>query len=336
MIAGVSACSAAAEKTRSSGLVSGIGRLEASEIPVATNLPGRVDRILVDEGESVRAGQVVAQLQVPSLVAERTEAYAHHKHALFAAASAAVDVLLRESQAAAAQVVARQYESQFQLIAERLSSAVTMLAAGGTSGRAIEELRADARHAAAAAASADAQLAAARLAVAVARLHAQTAQAAVGAAEATTRRVETAIADAALRSPRDADVQSRVAQPGDILQPGGRVLNLVDTANVHMTFMLPESVVSGVKMGDEARVVLDGVPQSVFRATIASVENTVPTLWSNSANERQRPMCRLMAHIDRALAQHHVKHVKPNISGVVWLRLDPAKPWPATLNVLEP
>jgi HlyD family secretion protein len=336
-IAGVSACGPADEKTRSSGLVSGIGHLEASEIPVATNLPGRVDRILVDEGESVRAGQVVAQLQVPSLVAERTEAYAHHRHALFAAASAEADVLLRQSQAAAAEVVARQYESQFQLIAERLSSAVTMLAASGTSGRAIEELRAEARHAAAAAASADAQLAAARVAVAAARLHVEGAHAAVGAAEATIRRIETTLAEATLKSPRDADVHSRLAEPGDVLQPGNGVLNLVDTGNLHLAFTVPAGTVDAVRVGDEARIVLDSMPQSVFRAIIASVDHIAPaSVRQDTANERQRPMCRLTARLDRALTHHRVKQLKVGMSGVAWLRLDPAEPWPPTLNVLEP
>jgi HlyD family secretion protein len=158
----------------------------------------------------------------------------------------------------------------------------------------------------------------------------------VEAAEATIRRVESTLADTVLKSPRDAEVQSRVAQPGDVLQAGGRVLNLVDTANVFMTFTLPEAVVGAVRVGDEARIVLDTVPPSVFRATISNVESTAPTAQRHIAHELQRPMCRLTAHIDRVLTQHHVQQVKTGMSGVAWLRLDPGLPWPPPLNVMEP
>ena len=40
--------------------VSGNGRLEATEVDIATKLAGRVDSILVKEGEMVKTGQVLA------------------------------------------------------------------------------------------------------------------------------------------------------------------------------------------------------------------------------------------------------------------------------------
>jgi HlyD family secretion protein len=212
-----------------------------------------------------------------------------------------------------------------------------MLQNGAASLPEIEELRAEARRVAAAAASAGAQAAAARMAVVAARLHAKSAHAAVGVPEATIRRLDATLADAALKAPGNADVQSRLAHPGDVLPPGGRVLSLVDTTNVQMTFTLPDTTVNAVRVGDEVRIVLDSMPQSVFRATIASVERAAPTsAWQNIANEHQRPICRLTAQIDRAPIQHHLKHVKAGSAGVAWLRLDPELPWPPALHVVEP
>jgi HlyD family secretion protein len=336
-VTGIYACNAAAEKKRASGFVSGTGRIEASEIAVATNVPGRIDRILVQEGQSVRAGQVVARMQVQSLVAERTEADARYKHALYLAVSADADVLLRETQTQAAEVAVQHYESEFQAIVQRLSSAVAMPGTGSGAVQELEDLRAEARRVAAVAAAADAQLAAARMAVVAARLDAESAHAGVEAAEATIRRVETALADAALTSPRDAEVQSRAAQPGDVVQAGSPVLNLVDSTNVRMTFALPEAGVDGVRVGDEARIVLETLPESVIRATISNVESAAPTLLRhNIPDERVRPMCRLTAQLDRAFIHRYLKQVKAGASGVVWLRLDPALPWPSTLNVGEP
>jgi HlyD family secretion protein len=330
------ACNAAAAQKRASGLVSGTGRIEASEIAVVTNLPGRIDRILVQEGQSVRAGQVVAHMQVESLVAERTEAYARYKHALFLAASADAGVLLRETQTRVAEGAAQHYESEFQAIVERLSSAVTMLGESAGAAEELEHIRAEARRVAAVAAAADAQLAAARVAVVAARLDAESAHAGVEAADATVRRVETTVDYATLTSPREADVQSRAAQPGDILQAGSPVLNLVDGTNVRMTFALPEAAVDGVRVGDEVRIVLDILPLSVIRATISNVERAPTPSPRNIADERARPMCRLTAQLDRAFIHRYPSQVKSGASGVAWLRLDPGLPWPPTLNVMEP
>ena len=58
------------------GFVSGNGRIEATEIDVATKLAGRVKEILVREGDFVKAGQPLATMQVDSLAAQRDEARA--------------------------------------------------------------------------------------------------------------------------------------------------------------------------------------------------------------------------------------------------------------------
>ena len=66
------------------GFASGNGRIEATEIDVATKLGGRVQDILVDEGDFVTAGQTLAHMQVQTLEAQRDEARAqapavHHR-----------------------------------------------------------------------------------------------------------------------------------------------------------------------------------------------------------------------------------------------------------------
>jgi len=48
------------------GMVSGNGRIEATEIDVAAKIAGRVKEILVREGDFVKAGQVVALMDTTS------------------------------------------------------------------------------------------------------------------------------------------------------------------------------------------------------------------------------------------------------------------------------
>ena len=59
--------------------VSGNGRIEATEIDVATKQAGRVEEILVREGSFVQAGMPLARMQVTVLEAQREEARAQHQ-----------------------------------------------------------------------------------------------------------------------------------------------------------------------------------------------------------------------------------------------------------------
>lgn len=52
------------------------GRIEATEVDVATKTAGRFQEILVDEGDSVQAGQVLARMDTDVLEAQRREAAA--------------------------------------------------------------------------------------------------------------------------------------------------------------------------------------------------------------------------------------------------------------------
>src|SRR5262245_35007194 len=52
------------------GFASGNGRLEATEVVIATKRPGRIQQILVDEGDTVEKGQIVGRIAAEDLDAE--------------------------------------------------------------------------------------------------------------------------------------------------------------------------------------------------------------------------------------------------------------------------
>src|SRR5690606_38653038 len=63
------------------GIASGNGRIEAVEIDVSTKAPGRIAEILVDEGEFIEAGQVLARMDTTQLEAQRRQAEAQLQRA---------------------------------------------------------------------------------------------------------------------------------------------------------------------------------------------------------------------------------------------------------------
>jgi HlyD family secretion protein len=164
------------------------------------------------------------------------------------------------------------------------------------------------------------------------------AQLAVAAKKAAIVRVQTDIDDSTLRSPRDGRVQFRVAQPGEVLQGGGKVLNLVDLTDVYMTFFLPEVDAGKVALGGEVRLILDAAPQYVIPAKVSYVSSAAQFTPKTveTAAERQKLMFRVKARIDRDLLRRHLPMVKTGLPGVAWVKLNPQALWPPELNVRVP
>jgi HlyD family secretion protein len=383
------------KQLRSSGpgeaFISGNGRIEATEIDVAAKLGGRVQNILVNEGDFVLAGQSLAQMQIESLEAHRDEVRAQYQQAIQAVSSADAQVAARESDKAAAQAALAQRESDLvtaqAVVSERESSATatqavvvqreseldatrrrlarseTLSQEGASSIQELDDDRAKAGTAQAALSAAKAQVASAQSAIRAAQAQAQMAQAAISAAkaqvvtaEATIKaarsqvvgaqlgveagkamvsRVEVDIKDGTLTSPRDGRVQYRIAQPGEVLGNGGKVLNLVDLGDVYMTFFLPETAAGRVALGSDVHVVLDAAPQYVIPAKVSFVASTAQFTPKTveTASERQKLMFRVKAQIDRELLRQHMKMVKTGLPGVAWIKLDPKAKWPTELEV---
>jgi HlyD family secretion protein len=320
------------------GFASGNGRIEATEIDVATKLPGRVEEVLVAEGELVKAGQLLARMQVRTLQAQRDEALARRQQAFQAVAGAEAQVALRESDRAALAALVVQRETEVDVARRRLVRSETMAEAGSLTPQQLDDDRARVRSAEAALTASRAQVGAAQAAIAAARTQVTGARAAVRGADATIARIDADLADCELRAPRDGRVQYRVTEPGEVIGGGGKVLNLVDLTDVHMTFFLPETVAGRVAIGSEVRIILDAAPKLVIPAKVSFVASTAQFTPKTveTASERQKLMFRVKAQIDDALLLKHLNQVKSGLPGVAWVRTDPQVPWPAELGVKLP
>lgn len=315
------------------GIVSGNGRIEATEIDISAKTPGRIADILADEGDLIRAGQVVAHMDVDVLNAQRAEAQAQLAQARTAVETAQSQVAQRQSERAAAVATVRQREAELNAARKRLARSETLAREGATSVQERDDDQAQVEGASAAVEAARAQLAAIDAAIGTARSQVIGARSNVDAALATIERIEAEIHDSALRAPVGGRVQYRVAQPGEVVAGGGRVLNLVDLTDVYMTFFLPETVAGRVALGSEARIVLDAAPDFVIPARISFVADvaqfTPKTVETES--ERQKLMFRVRAQIDPALLERNITQVKTGLPGVAYVRIDPNVAWPDEL-----
>ena len=320
------------------GLVSGNGRIEATEIDVAAKLGGRVQSIVVKEGDFVTAGQPLVHMQIDTLQASHDEARARHQQAVAAVANAEAQVAVRESDRQAALALVAQRQSELDAAQRRLARSQTLVREGASSDQEVDDDRARERSLQAAVVASRAQAEAAQAAITAARTQVASARAAVTAAQATVARIKADIDDSALVAPRSGRVQYRIAQPGEVIGGGGKVLNLVDLSDVYMTFFLPEPVAGRLALGSEVRIVLDAAPQLVIPAKVSFVASTAQFTPKTveTASERQKMMFRVKAQIAPELLQKHVQLVKTGLPGMAWLKLDANAPWPAHLAVKLP
>lgn len=320
------------------GFASGNGRIEATEIDIATKLGGRVQEILVNEGDFVEIGQPLALMQIDTLNAMRDEAQAQSRQAVNAVASAEAQVAVRKSDKASARAAVLMRESELDAAQRRFVRTEKLTEDGATPVQQLDDVRARAHGAEAVVIGARAQVAAAQAGIEAAEAQVIGANSKVQATEATVARIEADIQDSRLKSPRAGRVEYRIAQPGEVLPGGGKVLSLVDLSDVYMTFFLPETAVGKVALGSAVHIILDAIPQYVIEAKVSYVASTAQFTPKTveTANERQKLMFRVKAQISPQLLQKHIKMVKTGLPGVAWLKLDPLAKWPANLELKVP
>ncbi|MAB25777.1 HlyD family efflux transporter periplasmic adaptor subunit [Pseudomonas neustonica] len=318
--------------------VSGNGRIEATEIDIATKLGGRIESITVKEGDFVKPGQLLVQMDTTTLQAQLNQAQAQQQQAENAIATAVSQVRQRESQKTAGEALVTQREAEVNAVSKRYERVRVLVERNAMSRQSLDDALATLQSARAALAAAQAQVHAEEAGIAAAQSQVFGAQSAMAAAGAASNRVSAEITDSQLLADRVARVQFRTAEPGEVLAAGGRVVNLVDLADVYMTFFLPEREAGRVAMGADVRLILDAVPQYVIPAKVsyvASVAQFTPKTVETES-EREKMMFRVKARIDPALLREHMEQVKTGLPGIAWLKLDADAPWPDELAVNVP
>lgn len=287
------------------GLARANGRIEVERVDVATKYAGRLAEVRVNEGAFVQKGDVLVRTDTSEILAQLAAAKATVHRAHQSVARAQADVALREAELK---------------LAEAELARVVELMRTNTSTRAELDRR-------------TAQRDVAKAALDSAQVAVEDAKAATEATEAQVAQIEATIADMTLKAPVTGRVEYRLAQAGEVVPSGGRVLTLLDLSDVHMTVFLPTSQAGRVELGSEARIVLDSAPEYVVPATVVFVaaEAQFTPKYVETATEREKLMYRIKLHIDPKVLQTYRGYVKAGMTGNAYVKLRSAATWPANL-----
>jgi HlyD family secretion protein len=288
------------------GIVFGNGRIESIRVDIAAKYGGRIKEVLAQEGDLVTEGQVVARMVTDELQAE----LAKDKSKLAESREAAHEV----------ETEITRRESELKLAEAEYNRSRTLLSRKAIPREEFDQYQAKWETAKATLDGARAKL--------------NTAKQSIGAADAVVKRTEVTIEDAVLKSPVKGRVLYKLAEPGEVIALGGKVLTLINLSDVYMEIFLPAQEAARVSVGADARITLDARPEYAAEAKVSYVspEAQFTPKQVETRSERDKLMFRVKLKVPPEIVMPYIERIKTGVRGVGYIRLDDAVAWPAFLE----
>ncbi|MBN3859463.1 HlyD family efflux transporter periplasmic adaptor subunit [Neisseriaceae bacterium PsAf] len=163
------------------------------------------------------------------------------------------------------------------------------------------------------------------------------ADAAIQEAQANIDRIESIEDDLTIKSPIDGRVEYKLVEIGSVIPQGGKVVSIVDYKDVYMNIYLTTASTANIRLGDEARIILDNM-DAVFPATIKYVsgEAQFTPKYVETELEREKMMYRVKLQIPEDIAVKYNKLLKNGLTGNGYVKTDPEAKWPSNLEIKLP
>lgn len=236
-----------------------------SRVEVGSTITGRVAEVRVDEGDEVRQGDVLLQLESAELRAALVQAEAGEQQA-----RALLQGLRSTGRAAAAATVA-QTEASLRAAEAELKRTEQLVQQGFLSASRMDEVRRAMDVARAQRDGAVAQI----QAVQESGAELVQAQAQLAVAQAAAEAARARLAQATVHAPADGRVLIRDVEPGQIVQPGKALMTLALSGPTQIKAQMDERFLDQVQPGQTTAVVADAFASQRFRATVLSIAPAV-------------------------------------------------------------
>lgn len=221
------------------------GEAEADEVRVSGMVPGRIVKFMVEEGDQVRAGDTLAVLDNPQLIAKLQQASAAENAALAQDRKARNGA--RIEQISAAREMWQKAEVGVDIARKSYERLQRLFDKGVVSAQKRDEAEAQYRAAVATSNAAKSQY---DLAVNGADAEDKAAALAlVDRAKGAVNEVESYLNETVLTAPVDGEISEIFPKQGELVGTGAPVMNIVNTANCWFTFNIREDMLGDMKIG---------------------------------------------------------------------------------------
>jgi HlyD family secretion protein len=289
------------------------GTVEATQVDLGFQLPGRLAGVVPREGDEVNVGDTLATLDQSELNARLGSARAQ-----LAAAEARLVELERGSRpeeitsAAAAVDAAREREQE---AAAEAARAGRLFQGGAISRQAFDQAETALAVARAARVQAEQALSIAREGPRAETVNAQRAQ--VQQAGANVEQVEAALEQSVIVSPFGARVTVRHREPGEVVPAGAPVVTLLDPSDRWVRIYVPENQIGRVSVGQAAEVRASTFPDRVYPGEVVFIGDVAEFTPRNVQTPEERT--RLVYPVKVRISGDPAFDLKPGIPADVQL-----------------
>jgi membrane fusion protein (multidrug efflux system) len=240
--------------------------VESDNVAVSSKILGRISQEFVQEGDSVREGQLVALLDSTDLIAQKNQALANQKQAETAVIQAQAKFQYELKNDKVLEINLDKAQEDFARAQAQYQGSVIPLEQFQHAQKALE--------------SAKAQLEAAQSESRVSEAQIKSSQSAVASAEAQIKVIQSQINNTRLFSPANGIVGKRWLLPGDISQPGQSIFTIINDKNRWVSVFLEENKIENLHLGQQVLFTLDTYPGVTFTGKIINLGSNTASQFS--------------------------------------------------------
>lgn len=228
------------------------GQMEARVINVSAKISGRIDKVLVKEGDTVKADDVLLEIATPEINAKLGQVKAQSEAAQ--AKSRLVNEGARSEQVEAAKAQFKRAKAQATLAKKSFARVDSLFKEGLVSAQKHDEARAALDNATNAELAAKSQY---EMAVTGARADEKVAAAALASqAQEGVAEVQSLANEAKVRAPRAGEVSRIVLEAGEVTGAGFPLVTLIDLNDQWAIFNIREDEMQQIKMGGKLKATI--------------------------------------------------------------------------------
>jgi HlyD family secretion protein len=255
-----------------SPVIQGVGTVEAKMVvQLAAKITGRIVVMKVDQGDPVRSGQILVQLEDSESSAEVERAGANLERAKLAVHAQQASVLRTQAALSAAEAIVAKARTNRTLAYANAERWDKLAASDLVAKMDLDERNNSAQLADAELKSAEALREAAAKDVAVQQVALNIVPKDIAASAAALASVRARKADTIITSPINGYVVSRELESGTAVNPGTPILKLADPSTIWVTVYIDEREAGSISVGNMADVTLRSMPDRALRGKVVRI-----------------------------------------------------------------
>lgn len=258
-----------AKLEKAASVVSNTGYIEAKSVNTGFKVAGRIDKIFVEEGDQVKKGQIIAQLETTEIEAKLKQSEGAMEAAT-AKHTEAQEAISLQSDTTASQIKAAKADYDIKKLSYKR---IEDLFAQG----AVSQQKRDEALAAMDAAEATWQSAvASEKQVSIRTSEANAAAGAMTQAEGARDEAQAYLDNCYLKAPCDGIITLSTMEEGEMVSAGTPVFEITDLVHTWVEINVPENKIGQVQLQQKAIVTVDSYPNKVFKGKV---------VWINDAGD---------------------------------------------------